>query len=252
MTLVDTETGEIIESRTEKASRLDETVHRGVAAFIEVGCALIAIKTDKLYVELGHTTFDAYCTERHAIGHSHRARLMVAATIATELLDDSAIGEIPAPTSERQIRALAQLPDETSRREAWLDALDSAGGQPSHADVAAAVVAQLSPMGETRGTTIEDLVEAGATVTVKPNTRPWSQSELPSMPAPDPPEPVSEVDEHSKSIDRRVKRLQMFCSSLHEFRKLATCVDRDEVLARLAPSDLDIVLRAEKEITWTT
>lgn len=252
MTLVDTATGEIVESRESKAERHDSTVERGVAAFIDVGLALVAIKADKLYLELGFATFDAYCQERHGIGSSRRAQLMIAATIAQEVLESSPIGEIPSPTRESQVRPLAALDDVELQREAWLSSLDAAGNDhPTAAQVAAAVAEVLAE----QKSDIAGLVGSGATVTVRPGQK-WSEPQLPSMPEvstivesaskPDP------EDERSKAIGRRVKRLEMFCSSLHEFRALADIPDRQEVLDRLAPSDRQIILNAEREIQWTT
>lgn len=59
-----------------------------------------------------------------------------------------------------------------------------------------------------------------------------------------------EAREHDEAINRRVKRLEMFCSSFHEFRRLATNPDRAEVLDRLTPGDREIVLTAERSIQW--
>lgn len=150
MTLVDTETGEILETRLAKALRLRDAVRQGVAAFVEVGLALIAIKADRLYIELGYQSFDAYCAGEHGIGHSRRAQLMVAASIAESILEDSPTGEIPTPQREAQVRPLAKLDDPIERREAWLDALDAADGeQPTGQQVEEAVASRLSTNVET-------------------------------------------------------------------------------------------------------
>jgi hypothetical protein len=267
VTLVDMATGEIVESRGDKALRFDSTVEHGLSTFVEVGLALIAIKADKLYTEFGYTSFDTYCTERFNIGSSQRSRLMMAATIAQQVLESSPIGEFPMPARETQVRELADLDDVALQREAWLSALDAAdGAQPTQAQVRAAVAEvrgaeeasdredddALEQPDATRASgvsdssapdhpTIEDLTSAGAKVSAT-----WPAQGKPVDP------PVPAKDERSKAIDRRVQRLQMFCSSLHEFRGLTTCADREEVLNRLAASDRQIILNAERDIRWTT
>lgn len=62
----------------------------------------------------------------------------------------------------------------------------------------------------------------------------------------------SDEAERDAAINRRCRRLEMFASSWHEFRGLRDLADRDEVLRRLADPDRELILAAEKEITWKT
>lgn len=57
------------------------------------------------------------------------------------------------------------------------------------------------------------------------------------------------ADVHEGHIRRSVKRLEMFCSSWHQFRDLRDLPDREEILARLVDSDRQIIAAAE-EIVW--
>ena len=67
------------------------------------------------------------------------------------------------------------------------------------------------------------------------------------------PEAKRERDEKA-AIRRSVKRLEMFCSSFHQFVAVATNQygTRELLLDRLVPSDLQIILDAEKRFTCTT
>ena len=53
---------------------------------------------------------------------------------------------------------------------------------------------------------------------------------------------------------RDLRRLQMFCSSFHQFVAVATNQygTRELLLARLVPSDLQIILDAETRFTWNS
>lgn len=118
----------------------EAVIQRGLDTFMDVGLALVAIKANRLYRHAGYATFDAYCDERWSIGSSHRARLMVAAVTAEQLLDSSPIGELLRPEREAQVRPLTMLDSDDDRREAWAEAVSAAGGaQPTAAAVEAAV-----------------------------------------------------------------------------------------------------------------
>lgn len=109
----------------------EKVIEQGLASFIDVGCALIAIKADRKYRHAGYDTFEDYCRERWNIGSSQRARLMSAASIANDLLESSPIGELPTPTNEAQVRPLAAVPAD-ERAEVWAEAVEAAdGGQPT-------------------------------------------------------------------------------------------------------------------------
>lgn len=81
------------------------TISQGLAAFLAVGQALIAIRDGKLYRET-HKTFKDYCKKRWKIGQTYAFYLTEAAEIVQELSPSSA----QLIQNERQARALAAVP----------------------------------------------------------------------------------------------------------------------------------------------
>lgn len=123
----------------------EKVIEQGLASFIDVGCALIAIKADRKYRHVGYDTFEDYCRDRWNIGSSQRARLMTAASIAQDLIEGSPIGELPTPTREAQVRPLAAVPAD-QRADVWAEAVDAAGGdQPTAKQVEQAVAKRQPP-----------------------------------------------------------------------------------------------------------
>lgn len=120
-------------SAADQLAQCEAVIAQGLQTFVDVGNALVAIKAHNLYQAAGYDTFDAYCSERWGIERSQRGRLMHAATIATDLLTpmgvDASAVEVP-PTSERQVRPLAQLSTPEDQRAAWDEAVADAGGAP--------------------------------------------------------------------------------------------------------------------------
>jgi hypothetical protein len=100
----------------------EATIAHGLMTFYEVGAALIAIKTQKLY-RANYRTFEEYCAEKWHIGHSSAYRMIEAAEIRDNL---SPIGD-KLPENESQARALNGLePDQ--QRQVWAKAVDTAPG----------------------------------------------------------------------------------------------------------------------------
>lgn len=121
----------------------EKVIDQGLASFIDVGCALIAIKADRKYIHAGYSTFEDYCRDRWQISRPQAYRLVSAASVAEGLM--SPIGDIGLePTSESQVRPLAALKSVDDQREAWAEAVDAAdGGQPTAAEVKQAVAKRL-------------------------------------------------------------------------------------------------------------
>ena len=122
----------------------EKVIEQGLASFIDVGCSLIAIKADRKYRHAGYATFEDYCRQRWNIGSSRRAQLMSAASIATELIESSTIGDTPTPQRETQVRPLASVPTE-ERAEVWAEAVEVAGGDQPTAKQVKEVVAKRQP-----------------------------------------------------------------------------------------------------------
>jgi len=120
----------------------EKTIAAGWKTFVEVGTALKNIhdyKDGLLYKRFG--TFEDYCREQWEFGRAYAYRLMDAAEIYIEMSPrGDKNGDAILPSSEKQIRALKRLPSKELRKEAWSQALESAGEVSPHAsDVAKAV-----------------------------------------------------------------------------------------------------------------
>jgi hypothetical protein len=122
-------------SGTERAdlAEHEDTIARGLKTFTEVGDALASIRDRRLY-RASHATFEDYCRDRWGLSSRHANRTIEAAKVAGIL---GPIGPIPA--NEAQARELAPLLDDPDQlRETWQRAIESSGGRPTAADVAAA------------------------------------------------------------------------------------------------------------------
>ena len=108
----------------------ERTIERGLATFVEVGEALLAIRDKRLYRE-SHATFEDYCRERWGFT-DRRAR---------QLMEASEIGTVVPVGNEAQARELAPLRDDPEAlAEAWEEA--SSDGQPTAEKVREAVRAR--------------------------------------------------------------------------------------------------------------
>jgi hypothetical protein len=141
VTLTATGPADIREAR--RLAVLEQTIEAGMASFVLVGEALLEVRDSRLY-RINYPTFEAYCKGRWGFGHSHAARLMEAAQVATAL---SPIGEVP--TNEAQARALAPVLREHGPEAAaavLTEAIEATNGHVT----AAAITAVAYPEEETR------------------------------------------------------------------------------------------------------
>lgn len=135
MTIVNTETGEVIEPLTDTESaefaECEAQVERGLSTFVEVGTALERIREGRFY-RTTHDTFGLYCTERWGMHYRHANRLIEAAATV------EALGPMgPTPTTERQARELSGLAPEEAA-EVLTEANETTGGNMTAAAIAAA------------------------------------------------------------------------------------------------------------------
>jgi hypothetical protein len=72
----------------------EETIARGLGAFVEVGEALLAVRDGRLY-RATHPTFEAYLRGRWGIGRSHGYRLIDAFREAEAVRAVSPNGDVP-------------------------------------------------------------------------------------------------------------------------------------------------------------
>lgn len=115
-----TETIALTEPEQQQLSVLEDTIHRGLETFVQVGSAFAVIRDGRLY-RATHRTFEDYCRDRWEMARQQANRLIAAAEAVRNL---EPIGSI-LPTSESQVRPIAHLePDD--QREVWQQAVDTA------------------------------------------------------------------------------------------------------------------------------
>lgn len=82
----------------------ESVIESGMAAFVEVGNALMTIRDQRLYKQ-DYSSFESYCQERWGWSRAHAYRHIAAAEVANV----SPMGDI---LNERQARALSPLKDD--------------------------------------------------------------------------------------------------------------------------------------------
>ena len=122
--------------------RLEVTIERGLRTFNEVGNALVAIRTGRLYRQT-FASFEEYCEARWGLMRRHAYRLIDAANVVGNL-SAGPTGHI-LPTSERQARPLTSL-DPDQQQAAWSVVVDTApNGKITTAHVAQVVEEKFRP-----------------------------------------------------------------------------------------------------------
>lgn len=113
--------------------RCEAIIERGMRTFAEVGNALVEIRDGRLYRET-HASFEAYCRERWQMGKPQAHRVIVAAEVAE--VAAAAVPTGTAPANEAVARELAPLREQPEQlREAWSEAVEEFGEQPTAAQV---------------------------------------------------------------------------------------------------------------------
>lgn len=107
----------------------EAVIERGIKTFYEVGTALADIRNRKLY-RADHGTFEDYCQQRWQMSRSYAYRMIDAAEVVESV---SPMGDI-APSSERQARELARVP-ESDRAAVWAETVERTDGKPTAAAV---------------------------------------------------------------------------------------------------------------------
>lgn len=119
---------------TERLKSCEVVVERGLANFMEVGAALLEIRTSRLY-RASHATFDDYCRQRWSMTRRNADRLVAAAAVAKSLVDE--VGPIGL-TSEAVVRPLVAVAPE-QRPAVLAKAMEIGRGQPNAKDMQQAV-----------------------------------------------------------------------------------------------------------------
>lgn len=107
----------------------ENTIRRGLATFVEVGNALVAISEQRLY-RAEFTTFEDYCRDRWGFSRQRAYQLTAAAQTATTIVDSG----LPSPANEGQARELARVP-EPERVEVWREVVERTDGKPTAAAI---------------------------------------------------------------------------------------------------------------------
>lgn len=105
----------------QKLATLEETIERGVSAFMEVGRALAVIRDEKLFTDVAET-FEDYCQKKWGFTHQ-RASQYIAATHVAEV---AATTGCQTPANERVARELSNIPDEKNQKRVWKKAVKTA------------------------------------------------------------------------------------------------------------------------------
>jgi hypothetical protein len=114
---------------------LELVIEAGLAVFLVVGRALLAIHERRLYLQTS-STWDGYCKERWGMSRQHAERLIAAAGTVDLLAATAPTGAVPLlPDSESVARPLTPL-SAGEQRDVWDEACRSADGQPTAAMVA--------------------------------------------------------------------------------------------------------------------
>ena len=145
--------GPLSEAEQKKLAECEAIIETGLAEFVKVGNALLAIRNDKLYREQ-YGTFEEYCKARWSFGYEQGRRLIKAAEVVQNLkgtgqthrvggnvpADSKNVVNTPEPTSETQVRHLGGLSAD-QQQAAWKKASETAKdpAKPTEAEVKAAV-----------------------------------------------------------------------------------------------------------------
>ena len=104
----------------ERLQSLEESIHKNLKAFNQVGMALVEIRDSRLYRET-HNTFEEYCRDRWDMGRSRVYQLIDSASVQNNLSTTVDI----LPEHERQARPLTKLAPQL-QVEAWQRAVETA------------------------------------------------------------------------------------------------------------------------------
>jgi hypothetical protein len=125
---------------------LEAVIERGRATFMEVGRALSEIRDGRLYAA-DYRTFEDYCAQRWGLRRSYAYEIIQSAQ-AAQLV--SGTPDTPAPQTARVAAELAPLREHPDRlREAWSEAVEQHGPQPTAAQVRETVRGASGPASRT-------------------------------------------------------------------------------------------------------
>lgn len=147
MTIVAYDQTELTTTEQSEFERCEQTIDHLRQAFTDAGAALATIREQRLYREK-HPTFEDYCQQRWGFSRVQAHRLIQAAEVASHLLP---IGNIVGlPENESQVRPLTQLETPEEQQDAWQEAVERSGGNPTGKIVQQVVQERTQPAAQER------------------------------------------------------------------------------------------------------
>lgn len=125
-----------------RLANLEERIDDRVRGMVEIGEALGEIREARLYREQ-YQSFEEYCQNRWSFSRDRADQMIGAQAIVRAMAESGQVKSKILPSKERHTRELKRLEPET-RAEAWDEAVEVAGGEPSQQQVKAAVVARMA------------------------------------------------------------------------------------------------------------
>lgn len=156
----------------------ERVIGEGIKTFVAVGSSLSFVRDNRLY-RADYATFGAYCRKRWNLTPQHANRLALAAGVVTSM---EPMGSVPPPSSERQARELAKVP-EPERAGVWAETVERTEGKPT----AKAIRAVREKRTQTPGPS-----DAAVTPPVDPGTAPAPAVESPVLADPQEPDRSAE------------------------------------------------------------
>lgn len=137
----------LTQTEAQELAQYESVIERGIATFVEVGIALLAVREKRLWRSYG--TFENYCNQRWGWTAGYARRLTESASVIRNI-QSVPVGtdvEQSLPATERQARPLAALRDQPElQREVWREAVETApGGKVTAAHVQAVVDSVVRP-----------------------------------------------------------------------------------------------------------
>lgn len=97
----------------------EKVIEQGLASFVEVGNALLAIRDGKKYRAKGFDTFERYCSERWELSRPRAYQFVDAAEAVRAVEMSTNRRQTELPTSEYQVRPLTRLKEPEQVAQAW-------------------------------------------------------------------------------------------------------------------------------------
>ena len=132
----------LTEVERRKLDKLETEIEAGLASFLTVGRALVAIQTDSLF-RADHRTFEEYCKARWGMSRQHAYRLLNAAQ-CYDTLKAKFPGSGVLPTNEAQLRPLVAL-DDQRKCSVWKSVVAETTGAGITAATVTSVIRKLVP-----------------------------------------------------------------------------------------------------------